>query len=109
MDNGGAGKRLLRFGVFELDAEAGELRKSGVRVKLHEQPFHVLVYLLQRPGQVVTREDLQKALWPSGTFVDFDHGLYSAINKIREVWGTRRTVRGSSKPSPAGDTGSSLL
>ena len=87
MDNGGAGKRLLRFGVFELDLEVGELRKSGVRVKLQDQPFHVLVYLLQRPGQVVTREDLQKALWPSGTFVDFDHGLYSAINKIREVLG----------------------
>jgi len=75
----------LRFGVFELDILAGELRKHGLRIRLQEQPFRVLVMLLERPGEVVTREDLQKRLWPADTFVDFDHGLNKAINKIREA------------------------
>jgi DNA-binding winged helix-turn-helix (wHTH) protein len=75
----------LRFGVFELDPRAGELRKHGLRVRLQEQPFQVLVMLLEHPGEVVTREELQKKLWPADTFVDFDHGLNKAINKIREA------------------------
>src|ERR1700747_636951 len=75
----------LRFGVFELDPRAGELRKHGVRVRLQEQPFQVLATLLEHPGEVVTREELQKILWPAGTFVDFDHGLNKVINKIREA------------------------
>src|SRR6201998_2986605 len=77
----------LRFGVFELDLRAGELRKHGLRVRLQEQPFQVLATLLEHPGEVVTREELQKKLWPADTFVDFDHGLNKTINKIREALG----------------------
>src|SRR5438874_7664956 len=75
----------LRFGVFELDPRAGELRKHGLRVRLQEQPFQVLAMLLEHQGEVLTREELQKKLWPADTFVDFDHGLNKAINKIREA------------------------
>jgi DNA-binding winged helix-turn-helix (wHTH) protein len=78
---------ILRFGTFELDVRAGELRKQGVRIKLQEQPFHVLTILLQRPGEVVTREELRSELWPSDTFVDFDNGLNTSINKLREALG----------------------
>src|SRR5579862_8514423 len=77
----------LRFGVFELDLRAGELRKNGLRVRLQQQPFQVLAMLLERPGEVVGREELQKKLWPADTFVDFDHGLNKVINKIREALG----------------------
>ena len=77
---------LIRFGTFEVDLPAGELRKSGVKLKLTGQPFQVLAILLERPGEVVTREELQKRLWPD-TFVDVDHNLNTAINKIREVLG----------------------
>ena len=77
----------LRFGVFEVDPRAGELRKHGPRVRLQEQPFQVLAMLLERAGQVVTREELQKKLWPADTFVDFDHGLNKAVNKIRDALG----------------------
>jgi TolB-like protein/DNA-binding winged helix-turn-helix (wHTH) protein/Flp pilus assembly protein TadD len=76
-----------RFGVFELDLRAGELRKHGLRVRLQEQPFQVLAALLEHPGEVVTREEIQKKLWPADTFVDFDHGLNKTINKIREALG----------------------
>ena len=78
--------RLVRFGTFEVDLPAGELRKGGVKLKLTGQPFQVLAILLERPGEVVTREELQKRLWPD-TFVDVDHNLNTAINKIREVLG----------------------
>jgi TolB-like protein/DNA-binding winged helix-turn-helix (wHTH) protein/Flp pilus assembly protein TadD len=77
----------LRFGVFELDLRAGELRKHGLRIRLQEQPFQVLAMLVEHPGEVVTREELQKKLWPADTFVDFDHGLNKAINKLREALG----------------------
>jgi TolB-like protein/DNA-binding winged helix-turn-helix (wHTH) protein/Tfp pilus assembly protein PilF len=77
----------LRFGVFELDLQAGQLRKHGLRVRLQEQPFQVLALLLDHHGEVVTREELQKKLWPADMFVDFDHGLNKAINKIREALG----------------------
>ena len=77
----------LRFGVFELDVRAGELRKHGLRVRLQEQPLQILSILLERSGEVVTREELQRRLWPADTFVDFDHGLNKAINKIREALG----------------------
>ena len=79
--------RVVRFGVFELDRSAGELRKSGVRLRLQEQPFQVLALLLERAGEVVTRDELQRQLWPSDTFVDFDHSLNTAINKVREALG----------------------
>src|SRR5436305_3265015 len=75
----------IRFGLFEVDLQAGELRRQGFKVKLQEQPFQVLVMLLDRPGEVVTREELQKRLWPADTFVDFERGLNRAINKIREA------------------------
>ena len=78
-------RRRLRFGVFELDPRSGELRKHGLRVRLQEQPFQVLAMLVEHSGEVVTREELQKRLWPADTFVDFDHGLNKAINKIREA------------------------
>jgi DNA-binding winged helix-turn-helix (wHTH) protein len=78
---------ILRFGVFEVDVRAGELRKQGVRIKLQEQPFHVLAVLLQRPGEVVTREELRSQNWPADTFVDFDNSLNTAINKLREALG----------------------
>ncbi len=79
--------RRFRFGVFEADARSGELRKSGVRLRLQEQPFQVLLALLERPGEVVTRDDLRQKLWPDGTFVDFDHSLNSIVNKLREALG----------------------
>jgi DNA-binding winged helix-turn-helix (wHTH) protein len=79
--------RVIRFGVFEVDLRAGELRKNGLKIKLQEQPFQVLAMLLRRPGDVVTREELQRAVWPADTFVDFDRGLNKAINKIREALG----------------------
>jgi cholera toxin transcriptional activator len=80
-------RRLARFGVFELDLNGGELRKSGVKLRLQGQPFQVLALLLERAGEVVTREELQQKLWPSDTFVDFDHSLNTAINKVREALG----------------------
>jgi len=79
--------RIARFGIFELDLAAGELRKKGVKLRLQEQPLQVLTVLLERAGAIVTREELQRRLWPSDTFVDFDHSLNTAINKVRETLG----------------------
>ncbi len=78
---------ILRFGTFEADLRAGELRRQGKRVKLQEQPFHVLTILLQSAGEVVTREELRNQNWPPDTFVDFDNSLNTAINKLREALG----------------------
>ena len=78
---------ILHFGVFEVDLRSRELRKQGMRVKLQDQPFQVLAILLEHPGEVVTRDELRKNLWPDDTFVDFDHSLSTAINKIREALG----------------------
>ncbi len=80
-------QRVARFGVFEFDREAGELRKHGLKIKLHGQPVQVLELLLQRPGRVVTREELRAKLWPGDTFVDFEHGLNAAIQRLREALG----------------------
>ena len=77
----------VRFGVFEVDLRARELRKQGVRLKLQDQPLEVLLALLERPSEVVTRDELQQKIWPSDTFVDFDHGLYNAIKRLREALG----------------------
>jgi DNA-binding winged helix-turn-helix (wHTH) protein len=88
-DDDQVGRRLC-FGVFELDLRSAELRKRVLRVRLQEQPFQVLAMLLERAGQVVGREELQNQLWPADTFVDFDHGLNKAINKIREALATPR-------------------
>ena len=79
--------RRIQFGVFELDSTAGELRKHGIKIKLQEQPLQILQQLLEHPGEVVTREELQKRIWPADTFVDFDHGLYSAVQRLREALG----------------------
>src|SRR6266404_3286454 len=76
----------LRFGVFEADLRAGELTKRGLRIRLQEQPFQVLAMLLERPGELVTREQLREKIWGQ-TVVDFDHGLNKAVNKIREALG----------------------
>src|SRR5499425_641513 len=77
--------RTVRFGLFEVDQRARELRKNGVKVKLQDQPFRVLVILLRHAGDVVTREELRQELWPSDTFVDFDHGLNAAVKRLRDA------------------------
>jgi TolB-like protein/DNA-binding winged helix-turn-helix (wHTH) protein/Tfp pilus assembly protein PilF len=87
MSSPAAVARILHFGVFEVDLKACELRKHGLRLKLPEQPFQVLVVLLEKPGEIVTREELRNRLWPSDTFVDFDHGLNNAVMRLREVLG----------------------
>ena len=79
--------RIVRFGTFEADLDARELRKSGVKIKLHGQPFELLAMLLERPSEVVLREDLRQRLWPTHTFVDFDHGVNTAVNRLREAMG----------------------
>ena len=77
--------RRYRFGVFEADAATGELRRQGTRIKLNAQPFQVLCMLLDRPGELLTREEISGQLWPDGTFVDYEHGVNSAVNRIREA------------------------
>jgi cholera toxin transcriptional activator len=79
--------RRYRFGVFEADATSGELRRQGVRIKLNAQPFQVLLMLLDQPDQLLAREEISRQLWPDGTFVDYEHGVNSAINRIREALG----------------------
>jgi DNA-binding winged helix-turn-helix (wHTH) protein len=79
--------RRYRFGAFDADGATGELRRQGVRVRLNAQPFQVLMLLLGRPGQLLTREEISRELWPDGTFVDYEHGLNSAVNRIREALG----------------------
>jgi DNA-binding winged helix-turn-helix (wHTH) protein len=79
--------RRYRFGAFEADATTGELRKQGIRMKLKAQPFQVLLMFLERPGELLTRDEISRELWPDGTFVDYDHGVNSAVNRIREVLG----------------------
>src|SRR5208282_5233897 len=79
--------RIVRFGIFEADLTTRELCKGGIRIKLHGQPFEVLAMLLERPGEAVPREVLRERLWPTDTFVDFDHGVNTAINRLREALG----------------------
>jgi DNA-binding winged helix-turn-helix (wHTH) protein len=79
--------KVMRFGVFEVDLQAGELRKSGLKIKLQDQPFQILALLLERPGQVVTREELRQKLWSEDTFVEFDHSVNSAVKKLRQALG----------------------
>ncbi|MEO8053348.1 MAG: winged helix-turn-helix domain-containing protein, partial [Acidobacteriota bacterium] len=78
--------------MFEANESAGELRKHGVRIKLHTQPFKVLLLLLERPSGIVTREEMRERLWGAETFVDFDHGLNTAVNKIRDALGDSAAV-----------------
>ena len=79
--------QTLRFDVFELNVRAGELRKRGVKLRLRGQPLQVLAILVERAGDVVTREELQSQIWPADTFVDFDHSIHNAVARIREVLG----------------------
>src|SRR5215470_13787914 len=78
---------VIRFGQFEVLPQSGELRKSGVRIKLQQQPLEVLLALLARPGEVVTRDELRQRLWAEDTFVDFDHSLNAAIKRLRDALG----------------------
>jgi DNA-binding winged helix-turn-helix (wHTH) protein len=87
MESSGQKAAVLKFGAYEADLRSGELRKHGLRIKIQEKPFQILALLLERPGEVVTREELRQRLWPADTFVDFDHGLNSAINKLRDALG----------------------
>ena len=83
----GNGTRMIQFGVFEVDLRAGELRRSGAKIRLQEQPFRILTMLLDRPGEVVSREELRTHLWPADTFVDFDHSLNAAVRRLRDALG----------------------
>jgi Tol biopolymer transport system component/DNA-binding winged helix-turn-helix (wHTH) protein len=85
MDDAGSNGHPLRFSSFELDLRARELRKHGLKIKLQDQPFQILALLLEKPGEVVTREELRDRLWPADTFVDFDHSLNSAVKKLRQA------------------------
>ncbi len=87
MEESNRSVRGVRFGVFEVDLRSGELRKQGLKIKLQGQPIQILALLLERPGDVVTREEIQKKLWPADTFVDFEHGLNAAIKKLRAALG----------------------
>jgi DNA-binding winged helix-turn-helix (wHTH) protein len=111
--------RLIQFGDFAIDPHAGELFKKGTKIKLQQQPFQVLAILLERPGDLVTREELRERIWPADTFVDFDHSLNTAVKKLRQALGdgTRKpryvetlprkgyrflgTVKGAAKVAPA--------
>src|SRR6204780_1882852 len=86
MQQAGPSPSRLRFGVFEVDIRIGELPKQGKRLRLQEQPFQLLALLLEKPGELVTREEVRQRLWPQ-TIVDFDHGLNKAISKIRDALG----------------------
>src|SRR5204863_2070325 len=94
MEDLGSARTSVRFGPFELDQDGGELRKGGTKVRLQEQPLQILEILLGQPGKVVTREELRNQIWPSDTFVDFDHGINNAIKRLREALGdTAETPR----------------
>src|SRR5215467_13712988 len=80
-------KPNLRFGAFELDAHTRELHTEGRTLKLQEQPFQLLIALLERPGQLITRDELKNRLWPADTFVDFEHSINKAMNRLREILG----------------------
>lgn len=122
--------RRYRFGVFEADVVTGELRKHGLRIRLNSQPFQMLCMLLERRGELVTRDEICQKLWPDGTFVDYEHGVNSAVNRIREALGDNASnprfvetlarrgyrfvapveciaVNGDSSPSSAGSAGRS--
>ena len=86
------GDALVRFGAFELDLRTGELRRSGVRIHLADQPFQVLRTLLDRPGDLVTREELRQRLWAAETFVDFERGLNAAVRRLRDALGDSADV-----------------
>ena len=96
----------LRFGVFELDPRAGELRKKGMKIRLQGQPVEILVMLLERPGETVTREELQEKLWPGDTFVDFEQGLNNAMKRLRAALDDDAESPHFIEPCHGGDTDS---
>jgi len=89
MNSPDAGTKLFRFGAFEFDSQTGELRKNGVRIRLPDQSCKILIALLQRPGELVSREELRQPVWQDGTFVDWDHGLNLAVARLRQALGDR--------------------
>ena len=97
----------IRFGAFEVDVRSGEIRKSGVRIHLSDQPLQVLTLLLEHPGEVVTREELRQRLWSQDTFVDFENGLNAAVKRLREALGDSATHPHTSRRSLAEVTVSS--
>ena len=98
----------LSFGTFELDRESGELLKRGLPLHVQEKPLQLLLLLLEHPGEIVSREDLQRRLWPNGTYVDFDKGLNTAVKKLRYALGDSPDKLFSLKLFPAGATALSL-
>ena len=86
-----SGKQPIRFGIFEVNLETGEVHRNGTKVRLQEQPFQVLAALLEKPGAIVTKEELQERIWKDDTFVDFDRSLATAINKVRQALGDSAT------------------
>ena len=98
---------LVRFGVFELDLRTGELRKAGARLRLPNQAFIVLAELLERPNELVTREEFRIRLWPTNTFVDFEHGLNAAVRRVRECLAILPSRRDTSRRCRAGVIASS--
>lgn len=78
---------FVRFGAFQVDSSSGELRKNGIKIRLPDQSFRILLMLTERPGKLVTREELRNKLWPADTFIDFDNGLNSAILRLRNALG----------------------
>ena len=93
-----------RFGPFYLDAHSRELRKHGIKLKLGGHPIQILIHLLEHPGELVTRDQLRERLWPADTFVDFDHGLNSAIKRLARHCSTMPTGLAISRPSLVSDT-----
>jgi eukaryotic-like serine/threonine-protein kinase len=99
-------KALVRFEAFELDLRAGELRKDGAkRIRLPEQPFLILTMLLEHSGELVSREEIRKKLWPNDTIVEFEHSISAAMNRLRQALGDSRTIPVTSKLWLAGATG----
>jgi DNA-binding winged helix-turn-helix (wHTH) protein len=84
-------REIRRFGPFELDIDAGEVRRDGHRIKLQPQPFRLLVLLTSRPGKLIRREEIRQELWPEGTFVDFDQSVNFAVKQIRDAFGDSAT------------------
>src|SRR5215469_6765760 len=103
MDLPGPQNKIVRFGLFETDVQRRALTRGGVRVRIQEQPFQILVLLLERHGEIVSREEIQQKLWPADTYVAFDDGLNTAIKKLRLALETRPKILHSLKPFPAGD------
>ena len=97
----------LRFDCYEVDLAAGRLFKRGTRIHLREQSFQVLALLVERPGEVVSRDDLRRRLWPAEVFIDFENSLNTAVARLREALGDSADVRASSRPCPGGATASS--